>query len=176
MGVVGCRDGAVGAPATLSLGVDWPRRPAPPDARLPESRLARRSVGTGAGIRNRQGHELDCPPDKLARLAELVWTKGQMQQIESWVKEWKQGSAMIHASWFPEDNPTFSVLQYVQLSEDQLRAKLGQFPRGTQLRWQFWQPGQISPPVSMARQEAFYERMRAGAEQHGILLIKVNHP
>ena len=145
-----------------------------PDYRSPGSRGVALEQELVSAIA--KGTNWICPPDKLARLAELVWTKGQMQQIEGWVKEWKQGSAMIHASWFPEDNPTFSVLHYVQLSEDQLRAKLGQFPRGTQLRWQFWQPGQISPPVSMAKQEAFYERMRAGAEQHGILLIKVNHP
>jgi hypothetical protein len=113
---------------------------------------------------------------KLARLAELVWNKGQMQQIEGWITEWKRGSALISSSWFPEDNLTFSVLQYSQLTEEQVRAKLAQFPRGTQLRWQFWQPGQISPAVSITKQDAVYERMRATAEQHGIVLIKVNHP
>jgi hypothetical protein len=29
--------------------------------------------------------------------------------------------------------------------------------------------------VSMAKQEVFYERMRADAEQHGIILVKANH-
>jgi hypothetical protein len=117
-----------------------------------------------------------CPPDKLARLAELVWTKSQKQQIEGWMEQWKQGSALISPRWFPEDAPAFAVLQYDTLTEDQLRAKVAQFPSGMQLRWQFWQPGQISPPVSMAKQEAFYERIRAEAERHGVILEKANHP
>ena len=117
-----------------------------------------------------------CPPDKLARIAELVSTKRQGQQIESWIKEWKGGPALINSSWFPEDNRTFSVLQYVSLTEEQLRAKLTQFPRGMKLLWQFWQPGQIPPPVSMAVQENLYELMRGVAEKHGVTLGKANHP
>jgi hypothetical protein len=68
------------------------------------------------------------------------------------------------------------VLQYEALTEDQLRTKLEQFPRGTKLLWQFWQPGQISPPVSMSKQEEVYERMRAVAEEHGVALGEANHP
>src|SRR5262249_38884810 len=44
-----------------------------------------------------------CPPDKLARIAELVSTNRQAQQVESWIKEWRQGSALIQPNWFPED-------------------------------------------------------------------------
>jgi hypothetical protein len=117
-----------------------------------------------------------CPPDKLARIAELVSTKRQGQQIERWIKDWKGGAALINPSWFPEDNRTFSVLQYVSLTEEQLRAKLAQVPRGTKLVWQFWQPGQISPPVSMAVQETLYEIMRGVAEKNGATLGKANHP
>jgi hypothetical protein len=117
-----------------------------------------------------------CSPDKLRKLADLVWTDSQRQQIESWIREWNQGQALIHSGWFPEDNPTFSVLQYEALTEDQLRTKLEQFPRGTKLLWQFWQPGQISPPVSMSKQEEVYERMRAVAEEHGVALGEANHP
>jgi hypothetical protein len=115
-----------------------------------------------------------CPPAKLQRLAELVWVEGHRQEIDGWIKQWKQGSAAVNPIWFPEDSPTFSVLQYVSLTEDQLRAKLLQFPRGTELRWQFWQPGQISPPVGMSKQEAVYERMRAIADEHGVILAKAN--
>jgi hypothetical protein len=117
-----------------------------------------------------------CPPDKLARLAGFVWTANQRQQIENWIKQWKQGSAIVNTSWYPEDNPTFSVLQYGSLTGEQLGAKLAQFPRGTQLLWQFWQPGQIAPPVSLAKQEEFYGRMRVIAEQQGVGLGKANYP
>jgi hypothetical protein len=78
-------------------------------------------------------------------------------------------------TWFLEDNPSFSVLQYEAITGDQLRAKVEQPPRGTELRWQFWQPGQISPPVSMAKQEEVYERLRAVAEKHGIPLEKATN-
>lgn len=117
-----------------------------------------------------------CPPEKLARIAGLVSTRGQCLQIESWIKQWKQGPALINPNWFPEDNRTFSVLQYTSLTEEQLRAKLAQFPRGTQLLWQFWQPGQISAPVSMEVQEALYESTRSVAEKNGVTLGKANHP
>jgi hypothetical protein len=117
-----------------------------------------------------------CGPDKLARLADLAVSNLQKQQVESWIAQWKQEKTLIHPGWFPEDDPTFMVLQYNSLTEDQLVAKLAQFPRGTMLFWQFWQPGQISPPVAMSRQEEVYERMRAVAGQHGVTLGKANHP
>jgi hypothetical protein len=115
-----------------------------------------------------------CPPEKLARIAELTVTKRQAEQVESWIKQWKQGPAVINPSWFTEDNPTFSILQYDSLTEDGLRAKLAQFPRGMRLLWQFWQPGQISPPVSMTLQDALYERMRAIGEKNGVTLGKAD--
>ena len=114
-----------------------------------------------------------CPLEKLARLRELVLTQGDILQIENWIKEWNQGPPVINPNWFPEENRTFSVLQYISLTEDQLVAKLAQFPRGTELRWQFWPPGQISPPVSMAVQTEFYERMQLEAEKSGVKLGKM---
>ena len=145
-----------------------------PDYQSPGSRGAGLEEGLVYAIG--RGTNWICPPDKLARLEDLVWTNNQHQQIESWIKAWKEGPALIGTSWFPEDRPTFSVLQYGALNEDQLAAKLTQFPRGTQLLWQFWQPGEIAPPVTMAKQEAVYERMRAVAEKHGITLGRANHP
>jgi hypothetical protein len=145
---------------------------ATPEYQRPSSRGAALEQALVSAIAG--GSSWICPPDKLARLAELVSTKGQSQQIESWIKQWKQGTAPINPNWFPEDNRTFSVLQYDSLTEEQLRTKLAQFPRGTELRWQFWQPGQISPPVSMAVQEAVYERMRGVAAKNGVMLGKAN--
>lgn len=145
-----------------------------PDYQSPGSRGAALEQGLAFAIA--KGTNWMSPPAKLTRLAELLWNQGDRLQVEGWIKQWKQGPALINPTWFPEDNPTFAVLQYEALTEDELRAKLTQFPRGTQLRWQFWQPGQISPPVSLAKQEALYERLRAIAEQHGVVLGKANEP
>lgn len=145
-----------------------------PDYQSPTARAAALEQGLVFAIGG--GTHWICPPDKLVRLADVVLTPQQRQQIENWIRQWKQGPALINPTWFPEDKPTFSVLQYAPLTEEQLRAKLAQFPRGTQMLWQFWQPGQIAPPVTMVKQEAVYERMRTVAEQHGIVLGKANHP
>lgn len=117
-----------------------------------------------------------CPPDKLQRLAELAWTGYQREQIMGWVKLWNQGPAVIQPTWFPEDNPTFSVLTYSNLSEEQLLAKVAQFPRGMSFTFQFWPPGSIQPPVAMAKQNAFFERLKVIAAQRGIALAKANYP
>jgi hypothetical protein len=121
-----------------------------------------------------KGTNWSCPPDELARLAGMVHTKAQVAEIEGWSQQWKGGSASINPTWFPEDSPTFWLLQYDGLTEEQLRAKIAQLPRGMQLEWQFWKAGQISPAVSMEKQEAVYERVRAVAEEHGVVLGKAN--
>jgi hypothetical protein len=145
-----------------------------PDYKSPGSRGAALEQALVTAIA--AGNGWICPPDKLARLAGLALTKGQTQQIDTWIQQWKQGPALIDATWFPEDRRTFSALQYSSLTEEQLRAKLAQFPRGMQLMWQFWPPGQISPPVSMAVQEAVYERVRSVAENNGLTLGRATHP
>jgi len=117
-----------------------------------------------------------CPSEKLARLGQLVWTQGESRQIESWIQQWKRDSASINPKWYPEDKPTFSVLQYDALTAEQLTEKLAQLPTGMRLRWQFWQAGEISPPVSMARQEEYYSRMRAVAAQYGVVLDRFDNP
>jgi len=122
------------------------------------------------------GNNWTCPPDKLAQLSRLAITKNQGEHIASWIKQWKQAPALITPSWSFEDAPRFYVLQYESLTEEQLSVKLGQFPRGTQLMLQFWQPEQEFPPVSMAAQETLYERMRSVAEKNGVTLGKANHP
>jgi hypothetical protein len=144
-----------------------------PDYQSPGSRAAALEQGLVFAIAG--GSSWICPPDKLARLATLASTAQQRQQIEKWIEQWKHGAALISPTWSSPDKPTFSVLQYTDLSEDQLQAKLGQFPRGTRLLWQFWQPGEIFPPVSMEKQQAFYERMRAVAEKNGVELGQANH-
>jgi len=115
-----------------------------------------------------------CPPEKLKRLEALSLTGQQQEQIQGWIKQWDQGPALIQPTWFPEDSPTFSVLQYQALTLDQLKEKVAEFPPQTQLQWQFWQPGQIAPPFSMTKQEAVYEDVRAVAQKHSVIIGKAN--
>jgi hypothetical protein len=115
-----------------------------------------------------------CPADKLARLAELVWSKQGALEIGGWLKRWTQGAGVVQPMRSPEGKWTFSVVQYGSLTEEQLRVKLAQFPRGTKLLWQSWQPGQNSPPGIMAEQEALFERMRNVAQTNLVSLGKVS--
>ena len=138
-----------------------------PDYQSPASRAAALEHVLALAIAG--GVNWICPPDKLAQLAELVSTKAERQQVEYWTKQWQQGPALVQPNWFPEDRWTFNLLQYTALTEDQLLAKLAQFPRGSQLLWQF------SPSVPMAVQEAVYDRMRAAAAQSGVTLAQANH-
>jgi hypothetical protein len=117
-----------------------------------------------------------CPPEKLQRLAELAWTGHQREEIMGWIKLWHQGPAQIMPTWFPEDHPTFSVLQYQALSQEQLQAKMAQFPRGMNVTFRFWQTGQIQPPVSMEKQEAVFQRLQVVAAEHGIMLARAISP
>jgi hypothetical protein len=119
-----------------------------------------------------------CPAEKMTLLSDVVSTKTVKQQIEGWNKtgNWHDGRAVIDAIGLSEDSPTFRVLQYGGLTEKQLGTKLAQFQAGTELRWQFWKPGEIFPPVTIAVQEAVFERMRDLAEKHGVTLGKLNYP
>jgi hypothetical protein len=117
-----------------------------------------------------------CPPDKLARLRELVMTRQDRLQVERWTAEWKAGPLRIDPQWFPEDALTFNVLASVQLTEDQMIAKLAQFPRGTRFVWPMWMPGQIAPQVEMEKQQAVFERMKAVAEEHGLSMAQLIQP
>ncbi len=71
---------------------------------------------------------------------------------------------------------SFGVLQYSNLDEQQFRAKLSQLPRGMKLYFQIWKPGQISPPVSMERQEAVFQGLRSYAAQFAVTIEKKSDP
>jgi hypothetical protein len=116
-----------------------------------------------------------CGPEKLERLSELASPRQRMQ-VANWSKEWERGDALILPSWYPEDRLSFGVLQYSNLDEQQFRAKLSQMPRGTSLYFQIWKPGQISPPVSMERQEAVFEALRIYAAQYEVTIERKSDP
>jgi hypothetical protein len=97
-------------------------------------------------------------------------------QISAWSKEWERGEALILPNWYPEDRLSFGVLQYSNLDEEQFRAKLSQMPRGMKLYFQIWKPGQISPPVSLERQETVLQALRKCAAQFSVTIEEQNAP
>jgi hypothetical protein len=121
-----------------------------------------------------KGNSWTCGTDKLTRLAALAWTRQGSLEIGRWLTQWAQATWAIWPSRSEEGKWTFSVLQYDSLTEERLRAKLAQFPRGSQLLWQFSSTGQTSPSGTLAEEEALYERMRSVAEASGVTLGKAN--
>ena len=59
---------------------------------------------------------------------------------------------------------------------NRFRAKLSQLPRGVKLYSQIWKPGQISPPVSIEKQEAVFESLRIHAAQFGVSIETKSDP
>lgn len=117
-----------------------------------------------------------CTPEKLTRLRSLVLTDYNRQQIDNLFDQWRRQPFVIIPNWREDADTTFNLLNSSPMTEDQLRAKIAQFPKGTRLAWQFWQPGQIFPAISMAKQEAVYDNIRASASEHGIALEKSLQP
>src|SRR5262249_32868250 len=72
-----------------------------------------------------KGLNLDLPARKARAAGRACLRQGPEDQIEGWMKQWKQGAASINPTWFTEDDRSFSVLQYDAITEDQLRAKGG---------------------------------------------------
>lgn len=116
-----------------------------------------------------------CGPEKLERLRTLASPRPQMQ-ISQWSKQWEQGEALIRPNWYPEDRLSFGVLQYSNLDEEQVRAKLSQMPGGTRLYFQIFKPGQIFPAVSLETQHSVFESLRSYANQFGVIIEEKMEP
>jgi len=114
-----------------------------------------------------------CGPEKLTQLSAVASPRQQMQ-VESWKKMWTESEGLISPNWFPEDQLSFRVLQYSNLDQRQFMEKLSQLPRGTKLLFQIWLPGQISPPVSVEKQDAEFQAMRAHAAKFGVIVEKTS--
>jgi hypothetical protein len=110
-----------------------------------------------------------CGPENLAQLSALASPRQQIQ-VATWSKQWAQSQALILPNWYPEDRLSFGVLQYSNLDEQQFMTKLSQMPRGMKLYFQIWKPGQISPPVSMEKQDAVFQALRSHAAQFGVTI------
>jgi hypothetical protein len=72
--------------------------------------------------------------------------------------------------WGIDDQLTFSVLQYSNLDEAQIRVKLSQLPRGSKLYFQTYTGQQMSRPVSLIKQQALLQRLRRHAAQFGVTI------
>lgn len=145
-----------------------------PDCQSEGSRAVGFEQALAQGIA--RGRGWICPPEKLERLAKLVLTDSDRRQLEGWAGQWSGSNFQISSGWYPADAPTFQLMSYSGLTEDQLSAKLAQFPRGSRFNWLIWLPGQIQPPTPVSRQEAAFERVRSDAESHGVAVIKQSQP
>lgn len=116
-----------------------------------------------------------CGPEIFERLRTLASPRQQMQ-IARWSKQWERGGEVILPNWYPEDRLSFGVLQYSNLDEEQFHAKLSQMPKGTKLQFQIWKPGQISPPVSIEKQEAVFKSLQSYAAQFGVSIDQKSDP
>jgi hypothetical protein len=106
-----------------------------------------------------------CLSERLARLEALALTEPQRIAIEGWIKMAAQERYLIQASWFPEERPTFSTLQYQALTEQQLPNKIAQFPPGARFNY-----SRTATLTAAAREKTLIERMKTICDEHGILL------
>jgi hypothetical protein len=116
-----------------------------------------------------------CGPEKLVQLKALA-SPQQQSQVATWNTLWTEGQALILANYYPEDHLSFGLLQYSNLDEQQFKAKLSQLPRGMKLYFHIWKPGQISPPVSMEKQESMFRALRSYATQFGVSIETKSDP
>jgi hypothetical protein len=117
-----------------------------------------------------------CGPEKFMRLRPLVsWQR--RRDLSHWIEEWEEGQPWILTPyWDPEDRLSFSVLQYLNLDEEQIRAKLSQMPSGSKLYFQTYTAEQMGSPVSMEEQQAVLQGLRKYAAQFGVAIEERPRP
>lgn len=96
-----------------------------------------------------------CPPEKLARLKGLTDTDSERQEIDMWTDAWKDDPPTVTPSWWSESSLEFDFLPANGLTEAQLRTRLAQFPRGTRVVWQIWNPSFVRQSVQKAEFQKF---------------------
>jgi len=111
-----------------------------------------------------------CGPKEFNQLRALT-SRQNWSNLSHWTEEWEEGQPWIlEPFWGLEDQLTFSVLQYSNLDEAQIRVKLSQLPRGSRLYFQTYTGQQMSSPVSMEKQHALLEGLRKYAAQFGVTI------
>jgi hypothetical protein len=109
-----------------------------------------------------------CGPKELNQLRALT-SRQNWSNITHWTEVWEEGQPWIlEPFWGPDDQLTFSVLQYSNLDETQIRMKLSQLPRGSRLYFQTYTGQQMSSPISMEKQQALLQGLRKHALQFGV--------
>jgi hypothetical protein len=97
--------------------------------------------------------------------------------LSNWTEEWEEDQPwIVNPNWGPEDQLTFNVLQYFNLDEEQIRAKLSQMPRGAKLYFQTYSAEQMGSPVSMGKQQAVLQGLRKYAGQFGVTIEERPQP
>src|SRR5262249_19113904 len=110
-----------------------------------------------------------CGPEKLMRLRALA-SRQQRIDLSHWIDTWEsreEASWLLTPSWRPEDQLSFSVLQYHDLDEEQIRAKLSQMPRGSKFYFPLTAEQRL---VSMEKQQAVFQGLRQFAAQFGVTI------
>jgi len=120
-----------------------------------------------------RGHGWMIRREDLTRLQGLLLNENERRQIAFVDLDSAKQPIAITPVWNGDLEPTFQMLQYVDLSADQLAAKLRQYPRGRKFNWLIWQADQAPDPPSKARQEAEFEKLRAVAAENGMEMVEV---
>jgi hypothetical protein len=107
-----------------------------------------------------------CPPEKLARLKALTDSESERQEIEMWIANWKDEPITVTPMWRDEGFAEFDILPVWNLTEAQLKTRLAQFPNGTRIVWQIWNPSFVRQSVQMAN----FEKFQSWAKPLGITI------
>jgi len=109
-----------------------------------------------------------CGPKEFNELRAYT-SRQNWSELSAWAQEWDGKEMWLLApSWGVDDELTFSVLQYTNLDEAQIRTKLSQLPRGSRVYFQTYTGQQMSSPVSMEKQQALLQALRKHAAQFGV--------
>ena len=112
-----------------------------------------------------------CGPDCLRRLTGLLGTERSPEFAEI-LEQWKRAEKLLIPAYMASDGGFFTLLQYHPRSAEELEKKLAQLPRGMRVEWQMYRTEQTAARVSMEQQQRLYERYRAIAARHGVILTK----
>jgi hypothetical protein len=139
----------------------------------PRDPISRATVLQGALLASIvSGTNWICGPEKLTRLRTMVGSQQERMNLSHWIDQWDgfEGPWILTPFWDPDDKLTFSVLQYSQFDEEQIRLKLSQLPRGSKLYFQTYTAEQMGSPVSMEKQQAVLRELRKYAAQFGVII------
>jgi hypothetical protein len=114
-----------------------------------------------------------CGPEKFNQLRAIT-SRQYWSELSIHTDQWESGRpwALTPYYWNPkqENGLSFSVLQYSDLDEEQIRVKLSQLPRGSRLYFQISTAEQMSNPISREKQQAVLQELRTYAAKFGVIV------